>query len=808
MPHISLTRYLGEQRFRTGRSPALPARNQSAHGRLLEGQLHDLFETVQERSSSRVADLPPLPEGVQLLLTSSTVRGKPILTDASVPKGWKLEVVEERPDGILTAISRDPSLGKLSRSINTFRRNERTEKGRLRFGATKVAAIERLRAVDRAARLGEELLAQGPIRARQSYLVDIEIAAGSAIEDHGQRREQFDAYLRAAGAATVGTGAIIEEDYALYRSRVSGRVLTDLLDNHPHVLSIDAPPALEIEGMELLDMDNPDLPGSLERVSVGSPIVVIDGGVVPEQPLVRNALAGMGHRSYIPDNPSILDGGNDGHGTAIASVASIGNLRRKLLRPADEDQVLPVVLARVLDDNTRLPDTVNLKSSIPAIALQMRRENDARIFNHSIASRAPFNPQRMSVWAEALDRTAYDNAGSGYLFIVVTGNVDGAVSPTTEQLENWLMRPGHPGYLTNEKCRLRNPGQAINALTVGAYVPRAGIPFTQRQNLNRRPVAQDASPSPFTRSGFGYLREIKPEVVEEGGNYYLEAGTRLRRNAQLTDVAVANAEFSTDGRLIKFVNGTSVAAPKVAHLAGLIDRTLPNASVDLMRALIVNSAEWPVRLASTEDTLRVLGYGVPSPDRALTPAGPRCLINIEERIAIGSAHYFRIPFPSELFEHSPETRLRVSVTLAYRAPVRKTNAKYRGTVLEWSFSKIGESFDQFRRRCSTVNPASAPDDEEDEIEDEPIGNWNWTVKQRLRTRGTAQKDWFEAPASDFADELFLGVIGRRGWLSKEQQDVGFEQSYAVAVAIEAVGVAIPLHERIEELIEVQVPIRT
>ncbi len=145
------------------------------------------------------------------------------------------------------------------------------------------------------------------------------------------------------------------------------------------------------------------------------------------------------------------------------------------------------------------------------------------------------------------------------------------------------------------------------------------------------------------------------------------------------------------------------------------------------------------------------------------------------------------------------------MTLAYRPPVRKTNAKYRGTMLEWGYSKIGESFDLFRRRCSTVNPAATAEDEE-ELEDEPIGNWNWTVKQRLRTRGTVQKDWFEAPASDFEDEMC--VIGRRGWLSKELQDAGFEQSFTVAISIDVVGVAVPIHERIEELIRVQVPIGT
>jgi len=94
--------------------------------------------------------------------------------------------------------------------------------------------------------------------------------------------------------------------------------------------------------------------------------------------------------------------------------------------------------------NAALPETVNMKSALPEIAGQMRQRNGAQVFNHSLASRAPFNRQRMSVWAEALDRTAYDSGGRGYLFIVATGNIDGAVSPSTAQLEAWLTRPGHP----------------------------------------------------------------------------------------------------------------------------------------------------------------------------------------------------------------------------------------------------------------------------------------------------------------------------------------------------------------------------
>src|ERR1035438_2199206 len=232
MAHIPLPRYLVEPRFRTGRSPKMPVRNQLVHGRRLEQQLRTLFDTVGERRDARAPELPPLPAAVQLLVESSAAKGKPILTQASLPKGWNLEGVEERPDGILTAISGDPTLAKRRRSVVAFRQNERTAKGRLRFGSTKIAALQGIVAADRTLKLGEELLLQGPIRRGQAYLVDIEVAAGYSLDDHAQRREEFGAYLRAADAVIIGTGAIVEEDYALFRARIAGRVLLDLVDNH------------------------------------------------------------------------------------------------------------------------------------------------------------------------------------------------------------------------------------------------------------------------------------------------------------------------------------------------------------------------------------------------------------------------------------------------------------------------------------------------------------------------------------------------------------------------------------------------
>lgn len=809
MPHIRLPRLLDEPRRSRGGGSPPPARDQQAHGASLEHQLAAAISLYSLRRGSRAPGLPPIPDAIQIVLRGVTAStGRPLLDATSVPKGWKLEIVEERQDGLIVAVSPDPQVQRLAEAIVSYRNDERTPTGKRKAGTTTLLSVDEVPSLDRSLRMGEDLAAIGDLVPGAYFMVDIELAAGTSHETGEQRRREFAQYLRDGGATVMGNGPILEEDYALFRARVPGQLLTDLLDVHPYVNFIDLPPIIEREAFELDSIDRPGLP-SVEAPESESPaIVVLDGGVIPTHPLIEPALAGQHHQSFLPGNTSVLDGGTDGHCTAVVSVAAYGGLGETLLHHSGVIKPCRVAVARLLDDNTQLPHSVNLKSALPRAAAAMLDRNGARILNHSIASHAPFNRSRMSIWAEALDRLAYDNGQEGFLVIVATGNIDGDITPTYAQVEAWLHEQGHPLYLLEERCRLRNPAQAINALTVGAFVPRAGVAFTVRERTGSRTVADDQQPSPFTRTGFGYLREVKPEVVEEGGNWYVDRSGHLLTAPHITDVPVANSLYATEGKLLKFGNGTSLSAPRVAHLAAEILEVLPGASVDLVRALIVNAAEWPMQLATVEAALRTFGYGVPHRDRALLPAGPRCILIIEDEIQIGHAQYFRVPFPTDLFERNPETMVRLSVTLSYRAPIRKTNLKYRGTVLEWNLAKRQEGIEQFRARCSTL--LAIPGDDDEEVPDQPVGDWGWMVGKRLRTRGTAQKDWFEAPASYFSDELLLGVIGRRGWLSKLQEQQGFIQRYAAAIAIEAVASVVPLHERIEALVNVptQVRVRT
>jgi len=71
--------------------------------------------------------------------------------------------------------------------------------------------------------------------------------------------------------------------------------------------------------------------------------------------------------------------------------------------------------------------------------------------------------------------------------------------------------------------------------------------------------------------------------------------------------------YSKDGA------GTSFAAPKVAHIAAHLQNLFPAASPLLYRRLIVQSARWPGWAANVEDkdqVLRLIGYGLPSLERA------------------------------------------------------------------------------------------------------------------------------------------------------------------------------------------------
>jgi hypothetical protein len=118
----------------------------------------------------------------------------------------------------------------------------------------------------------------------------------------------------------------------------------------------------------------------------------------------------------------------------------------------------------------------------------------------------------------------------GVLFVVSAGNYRiGEDSP-----EGLAWRDNYPHYLLDEGWRLIEPAPALNVLTVGSLARHNQSYNSQRYPTDPAeiPIAQPDQPSPFTRSGFSVNGAIKPELVEHGGNWALDARGGLKSPAR------------------------------------------------------------------------------------------------------------------------------------------------------------------------------------------------------------------------------------------------------------------------------------
>jgi hypothetical protein len=270
--------------------------------------------------------------------------------------------------------------------------------------------------------------------------------------------------------------------------------------------------------------------------------------------------------------------------------------------------------------------------------------------------------------------------------------------------------------------------------------------------------------------------------------------------------------------------GAGLATARVSHLAGLIQSQHPHASANLIRALIVNSAEWPqaflqsfaaegngmLSKEASQQMLRLCGYGVPRVDKALS-SNAHCMVFVTEdefswvkdeanraRRYPAKVSFFEIRFkPDDLFRLPPTTLVRVSITLAYNPPVRKTQRRnYQGVQLRWDLKRRDETSEEFRARWM----AEMTSDGEDEEVGEPATKarpWPWQLKPvvnpggRVR-RGTVIRDWFDISIQELPHTLEIVTLATDApWL---KPPAPLMQRFALVVSIEAQDRQTPIYD--------------
>jgi Subtilase family len=809
------------------------------HGSKLKGSVSGIVSDWQEQLIERKqSQKPELPDAVPLILQID-----PTAFDAEELRKYGIEVIAELEDGYIIGASADPQCTDLQKKIEQFINQER--------GGGKVPEIWDI--LDGTKRpeyvLSSELQAQwGQIEDDRLYTVDVGIACvgeksqlrpyPKPNENRSQekdltiiqrwmderdltyqqwddikstREDEFKLFVREYQGELLN---IIDGETTTYselpdsfscRISISGKGLRDLVLNFPYVFDVGLPDDVSDDLAAEIQIEEIERSFDLEPPDPNAPkVCVIDSGIQEQHPLLRSAIVTNDSKSWVPNETNLTADlvKNGGHGTRVAGAVLYPNL---VPTSRQQQAVCWLQNACVLDQDCRLPKTLFPPALISKIVKFYQGERGTRIFNHSIAGSTPCRTQYMSAWAAEIDNLSWQH---DILFIVAAGNlpIDTNLGNSRLSIRDRLQQGKiYPDYLLSDSCRVPNPAQSFQSLTVGS------VSLQAFRDLSRQSIAQQDYPSSFSCTGLGIWDSIKPEVVEYGGDLVSDGGTQPNLTyppAVCPDLV--RSTLNGGPMSARDTVGTSFAAPKVAHIAACLAAELPNENCLLYRALIVQSARFPDWVENTNfdlySAIRLLGYGIPNLDRALGNSNNRITLIArgERRIAARQAQIYEVSLPDGLRSSGEDLDIRIEVTLSYKAQPRRTRRarrKYLSTWLDWECSKKGEVPERFLDRV--LKEYDAPAEAE---ESESIFNWvlnkrkNWGQARNVsRQEGTLQKDWAIIKSYDLRESFCIAVVGHEGW----NNDPNATVPYALVVSFEAVDTNIPIYTSIAN---VQVPV--
>ena len=391
------------------------------------------------------------------------------------------------------------------------------------------------------------------------------------------------------------------------------------------------------------------------------------------------------------------------------------------------------------------------------------------------------------------------------------GNLQGLETlPTSKRFNTSLVtfiprEKLNPDYLLEDSCRIANPAQSFQALTVGS------VASDYYQNPPSTSLAEKDRPSAFSCSGLGIFDAIKPEVVEYGGDIV----TDNNNPPGLTTPQAVCPELvraTLNGGLPVACDkvGVSFSTGKVSHIAACLAAEFPNENCLLYRALIVQSARLPEWTKQSDVNLlhaiRTIGYGIPNLDRAMGnfPNRITLITRGEETIKARQARIYQVQLPSELRALGDEIEILLEITLSYKAQPRRTRRdrrRYLSIWLDWDCSKKGEDPDAFLDR--KLKEYEAPEDVE---KGESIFTWTLgkqknhkSIKGISRSAGTIQKDWTVVKSYELREAFCIAVVGHEGW----NNDPDAYAPYSLVVSFEAINADIPVYS---PMVEAQIPL--
>jgi hypothetical protein len=591
--------------------------------------------------------------------------------DKSLPRFDQIpgvEIVSQEDESVVLAFASDEGLANFESRLTALARDGTVTRKELLY------AIEDFDLWTPQDRTGAALRDQGFPEA-EPFVLDIELWPQERQDKRQELLDAFLAWVRQGDVELLDT--IQQPSLVMVRIRCNHQQAEQILC-YRDVRTVDLPPRLGV-AVKVLLTDINQFP-AVDPPAVDVPAVaILDSGLTTGHPLVRAAV-GDAQGYVLPQRHA--DDADPWHGTFVGGLALYGDIA-ECIRQGRFVPKLQLFSGKVFNDDGG-DQTEFVEKAVEAAVRDLHEQYGCRVFNLSYGDRNKvYDGRHVRGLAYTLDRLTRE---LGVLFVVPTGNLLESELPANA-------RGSYPGYLLNESARLLDPATSLNALTVGGLAQHEASRDAQRypDHLEDYPLARTEQPFPLTRCGPSIIGAIKPDIVEHAGNLaVVRTGDRFREGG--LGVVSLNGGF-TQGAAFGEDIGTSYAAPLVAHKAARLLAELPEATPNLLRALLGAHARWPqacenllnanANAECREKLLRLVGYGRVDDAALFRSLDSTITLLAEEQIDNDKHHFFELPLPLSFW--SGDRRIReISVALAYSPAVRTTRLDYRMSKLSFT----------------------------------------------------------------------------------------------------------------------------
>lgn len=546
-------------------------------------------------------------------------------------------------------------------------------------------------------------------------------------------------------------------------------------------------------------------------------VCLLDTGL-NNHPLLAPVLAPSGKHTV---EPAWGTADNEGHGTNMAGLAMFGDLGDALLTsgPFHVDHRLESVkLLTFSGSNSGWLFGDLTREGVARAELAAPHVN--RAFVMALSATDTRDRGRPSTWSAMIDSLASGaEDGVRRLLILCGGNVSRL---------DWADYPA-----SNTSEGIHDPGQAWNALTVGAYTDKDFIDAGTFPGWAVLAPTGDIGPSSSTSASWSKW-PIKPDIVFEGGNAGIDPAGSIDTVPTL-DLLTTNHQFVA--RPLQLFGDTSAATAIAGRFAAQLYAAQPQLWPESVRGLIVHSAEWTpamiTRLVSgnpwaatkgeIRNLLRHCGYGVPRLEEAIWSLENELTLVYQgelqpfevKRDAAGRPDGFKtkemnlheLPWPKEQLEALGSAEVELRVTLSYFVEPNPTERgwsgryRYQSHGLRFAVKKGSETVQQFRHRVNAF--ARAAEGGEGGTDSE-----GWLIGSDTRSLGSIHSDRWKGTAQELAERGVLAVRPTIGWWKERPKHERFNRParYSLIVSIHAPEADVDLFAPVENQINILVPV--